>query len=304
MKRFVVNILLFFTIICVCLLGLAFLVPPAKTHYMYELCLKNERLDTLASPRLILVGGSNVAYGMESGLLQDSLRMNVQNMGLHAGMGLRLILSELSKRLRSEDVVVLMPEYQHFFKDAAYGNEEALPYAVMYMGVSLLDEMNLPQYQSLITGLPKASIGNIKTLLSPLTRDDVYTALAFNKYGDVVAHYGKPGKFVEPEIIEGAINYRYMEELASLMSDLKAKGIRVYIFPPVMISSAYEINKKRINELENEMKSKGIGFEISPTETLQPDSLAYDSNYHMSYPAVHANTVRLMHCLKELGIEP
>lgn len=301
MKKFIVRIVFFFCIVIVVFCAAMRFIPPAKTHYMYGAKIKNERLDTLASPRLVLVGGSNVAFGIESGLLEDSLRFNVQNAALHAGMGLRFILGQASERLKEGDVLVIMPEYQHFYGEA-YGDDEAFPQAVIYIGLSSLKELNARQLLNLIEGAPKAVVGNVLTLLRPNSREDVYSPLGLNCFGDVDAHYGMPSKSLKPMVIEGDIDYDYVEELSSKVLKLRAQGYKVYLFPPVMIQSVYEQNQAKIDELAEALRSRCLGFEVPPTAMLQPDSLAYDTPYHMSYPAAHDNTLRLLHYLKDRGL--
>lgn len=301
MNKFIVRIVFFFSIVTVVFYMMMKFVPPAKTHYLYGARMKNERLDTLASPRLVLVGGSNVAFGIESGLFQDSLRYNVHNAALSAGMGLRYIMGQVVERLRDGDVVVIMPEYQHFYGEA-YGVDEVLSQSIMYVGLSSLNGLNVQQLLNFVAGVPKAVVGNVVALFRPMSREDVYSSLGLNQFGDVDAHYGMVSKSFQPMVVDGEIDYDYVDEFSSQVSKLRADGHTVYIFPPVMIQSVYDQNQGKIDALAAELCLRGVGFEVAPTAMLQPDSLAYDTPYHMSYPAAHDNSLRLLHYFKQHGL--
>ena len=64
-------------------------------NYLASSIDKHYRLDSLGSPRLILVGGSNLAFGVDSKYMEQRLGMPVVNMATHAGLGMDFILSEV-----------------------------------------------------------------------------------------------------------------------------------------------------------------------------------------------------------------
>lgn len=64
-------------------------------------------------PRLILVGGSAAAFGVDSALLARELPdYQPVNFGLYAALGTRVMLDLSIKELRPGDLVVIMPEQQ------------------------------------------------------------------------------------------------------------------------------------------------------------------------------------------------
>lgn len=72
-------------------------------------------------PRIIFVGGSNLAFGLDSQRIKDSLNINVINYGLHAGIGLKYMVDDISTYARKGDIIVFAPEYSHFYSGLAYG---------------------------------------------------------------------------------------------------------------------------------------------------------------------------------------
>ncbi len=76
-------------------------------------------LEQTPGPRLILVGGSGVAFGFDSGLLEQETGLRTINFGIHAGIPLEWYLNELAIRLRADDQIVVAPEYIRAGLDAS-----------------------------------------------------------------------------------------------------------------------------------------------------------------------------------------
>ena len=57
---------------------------------------KCQLLEDAPAPRIIFVGGSNLAFGLDSQRIKDSLNINVINYGLHAGIGLKYMIDDIS----------------------------------------------------------------------------------------------------------------------------------------------------------------------------------------------------------------
>ncbi len=92
------------------------LVPPVvqRSSFLAGAIEKHKLLSTTPSPRLILVGGSNVAFGFDSEYLSRVLKLPVINMALHGGLGLRFALNEVAPYIRKNDLIVVAPEYPQF----------------------------------------------------------------------------------------------------------------------------------------------------------------------------------------------
>ena len=74
-----------------------------------------EKLRTTQGPKIVLVGGSNVAFGVDSALMEDLLSQagesyTVCNFGLYAAVGTSAMLSLSEKYLNAGDRVVLAIE--------------------------------------------------------------------------------------------------------------------------------------------------------------------------------------------------
>jgi len=202
MVKFLRGGVVFVAIFVAVVLFMGIILPYNKNGYMRE---QDVKMSMLSKPgrksAVVLLGGSNVAFGYDSGLLADSIGMPVVNAGLHASVGLKYIIDDCFPRLKRGDILVLSPEYGHFFGKMAYG-EVPMADLVYLSGFRLAGKLNWRQWYSLIDNTPKY----LRTKLEyaflnslPMAKDSVYSLSAFNKYGDVVAHWKNDGnKYSEP----------------------------------------------------------------------------------------------------------
>ena len=63
------------------------IIPSYEQSYSASLADKVERLRSINQPKIVLVGNSNLAFGIDSEKIEQELKMPVVNMGLHGGIG-------------------------------------------------------------------------------------------------------------------------------------------------------------------------------------------------------------------------
>jgi len=87
--------------------------PPSRSQdeYVAALIDKDELLGSTLGPRFLFVGGSNLAFGLDSTMVEEAAGLPVVNCGLHANLGLQFMLNRARIHLTEGDIVVLCPEY-------------------------------------------------------------------------------------------------------------------------------------------------------------------------------------------------
>src|SRR5690606_30863350 len=78
--------------------------------------LKQDRLHSLPGSRIVMIGGSNLAYGINSPLIESITGCPVVNMGMNGYFGVRFMLEEADSGLRAGDVAVIAFEFDSFVK--------------------------------------------------------------------------------------------------------------------------------------------------------------------------------------------
>ncbi len=115
MKRYVITALASLVLLPLVLLVCGFLLPSQyQESFLGELRAKYALLQQPSEkPRLILVGGSAAAFGVDGAQLEELLpQYEVVNFGMYAALGTRPMLDLSQGQLRQGDLVILMPEQQ------------------------------------------------------------------------------------------------------------------------------------------------------------------------------------------------
>lgn len=298
MKKYLLRLGLLILICFGLIAGLtvfAFLEAPNRSAYMYAYNRKMERLDSVASPRLVLVAGSSAAFGFDSRELGNQLAMNVVNTGLHSGIGLRFMVDNLRQRLRPGDVVVIIPEYE-LFTDKYYGSGEALTSAVIYSGPKVMRLLNFKQWMNFLAGVP----GHLK--LNHSVPPENYNGGNFNEFGDEVRHLTSTSKREDLRFLPfpGNVESAAVEDFKQKISDLEAMGCRVVVLWSTCVDSYYRQSLSGIGELSDEFRKFGIEPAAAPDYFVEPDSMAFDSVHHLNAAGVKENTRRLVSLLLPL----
>ncbi|MEO8235941.1 MAG: hypothetical protein ABI549_11050 [Flavobacterium sp.] len=302
MNKFIYKSLCFFGIIFIAILGINLSEKKNEklSNYTAAIIYKHSRIEKIKSPKLILAGGSNLAFGIDSGKLEKEFSIPVVNLGLHASLGLSFMLEELKHSIKVGDVVLLSPEYflekngdyrlkkktSNFYKEAE-----------LYYSSNLFDDFNIylentnVKYKGLFK---KVEIENKSTEIK------VYSREAFNKYGDVIAHLDK----VNSKELSGKeyFEYRYWEgidQINEFDNYAKKKNVKVYYLFPDFLKSEYVNNRKAITQLESDLKNNlTIPILNKPTDFLFTDGFFYDTVYHLNKKGRNERTNKLIVILK------
>lgn len=315
MKRFALRVFMFFIIVCVAVALLFVVFPYDEDGFMREYPEKISKIDNDSrEPAIIIIGGSNVAFGFNTEMIADSMSMPAYNCGLNAGLGLKFIIDDCIRYLRKGDVLVISPEYDHFFNNNAEGGGSLAELFYMNPGYGYEVFDNDQKYE-VIRNLPTFIESNIFTFFTDrfVKRNSndykIYRKSAFNSYGDVVAHWIPDAKGIADDRVakhilnaDDAINTEYMAYLKGEIDKLEYKGIRVLIIPPVIAKSQFEYGRNTLHRLTECMHAYGLNFICSPELMSYDNSLFYDSVYHLREKGAKLRSMQLIGLLRDNGI--
>ena len=273
-----------------------------RDAYIMEFFIKREMLiekHRRKQSSVILLGGSNVAFGFDSGMLRDSLNIPFINAGLGAGQGLKFMLDNTSKYLTEGDILVIAPEYHHFYGDNAYGNTDL---AVLFIvDPSIREKFNMKQYKALICGMKNLLRDRLFPFLT--IENDRRTVACFNEYGDYVKHRTMPSRpytHASPADFN-TMNTAFLDYCENAISALRNRGIQVIIIPPSFAETSYRKVEEQLIPLFSELGKRNLGFSIPPQESAYPDSLFFDTHYHLSHEGVLIRTKQLVRLMETGG---
>ena len=85
-----------------------------SSNYLAANIDKQRILKNTPSPKIVFIGGSNLAFGLNSEEVEKKLGRPVVNMGLHASLSLSFMLNEIKTSIKQGDIIIIVPEYEHF----------------------------------------------------------------------------------------------------------------------------------------------------------------------------------------------
>jgi hypothetical protein len=296
--------------------GAIVLCPIAKTvlnhPYLNAWGPKHARLVAPGDNRIILAGGSNVAFGVDSSRLEALASRPAINLGLHGGLGLALMVHELQDQARPGDLVILIPEYEQFYGDTMNGDTEAaellqhhwsaLPYFSLWRQWRNLAVST----QVLASAATFALIDRAKMRLlgrhEPKEGFSVYRNDAFDEHGDMVGHLNQQPKADQVakgfERISGGFNQRAVSVIARCAEVLSAQGVTFVMLYPSVATGFWDLNQDLAEQVAESIQPTLTVTE--PQDWVFPNDWFYDTPYHLAALGREIRTDHLARVIQEL----
>lgn len=169
------------------------IMPQYLYSYNASLLDKMERLTSLTEPKIVLISNSNLAFGMDSALLEEAFRMPVVNMGVHGGLGNAFQEQAAKVNVTPGDIVIVChTDYDDddTIVDPVIAWLTIENHPALWRLVRPKDVPDLyfawPDYAKRVVSLWTSKEGNEQD------HGTVYSRFAFNEYGDVSFERTKP----------------------------------------------------------------------------------------------------------------
>ena len=285
-------IFLFFTI---------YVVPVNDNSYSLAHIDKIKMLDT-SKKKIVLFGGSNVAFGFKSDLLEEKFpEYDIINAGTHASLGMRYPLKEIKEKLNEGDVLIIFPEYDQF--NGGYGGTPLLEICLYKRSFKNLE------FKEFLNGIEHIKDFFLTQLNSRVSsklygKGFVYDRRGFNEKGDYIEHYNfeiennlESRPFTIKEIDKSILQFFY-----NIKSELEKKNVKVLFFPPVFQKSSALMSLKEIKKISEEMKINKTPFLVKAETYFLEDKYFYDTVYHLNKEGVQVRTNILIGNLQNIGL--
>lgn len=299
MKKFIMQCTCMLVLLLVPVIGSLFLLKSENCDtYLLANVDKNERLASIKEPKLVLIGGSNLAFGLNCKVLEDSLSLSPVNMGLHASIGLRYMMREVEPYLTSGDVLLIVPEYEQFTSECFYGEFPLFEILTREGKYNILFG-DFRYYPYMCDQLQIFRNNLLSKLTSPLVLGD-YSRSNFNIYGDNTGHWNLPSKPIMDIPLKGEPQQDIVKQVAAYIGRMEKRGVKSYVFPPVYKKGSALLSEEFIRQTEKQLKENEIPFQVSPDKYIFADSLFYDTMYHLNKQGVDKRTGLLLNDLKAI----
>lgn len=291
------------------IMAFAIIIPKDNNSYFNEYNKKVSLLESCSKPRIVIIGGSSVAFDTDSKMIKDQIRKNVVNFGLHAGIGIRYPIEDALSYASLGDVYIFQIEYENFFS-GGNGNMDNLPKFMVATNWRNADKLNLSQWSSIFLGLPKYGIGNVVRLMMLPIRGSLNTPSnskifefaesGFNLYGDEVSHFNYPNTLVMASAHKdkGEIDQSFLVWLKDVIAKYNQKGACVIMVPPACVSSNFYASYD--DKIEASLRNAGILYAVKPSEMVVDDSCSFDGGtYHLNREGVTQNSNKIIQIIRK-----
>lgn len=269
--------------------------------FLGELSEKYDRLCSIKEDKVVLIGGSSLAFGVDSKTMEEHLGMPVVNFGLYATLGTKVMLDLSKSGVRRGDIVVICPEMDAQTLSLYY-NAEAM-WQACDSDASLLFGIGADNIGDMIGGFWDYLSDKLEYARGDgLSVSGVYTKAAFNEYGDIVYErpYNQMTLGYDPNkmiTLSGEIfDESFVEYVNSYVRWAKLKGVTVYFsFPPMNKEAVLTSDGEELYEFYQFLSDNLDCEVISDVGDYVLDSgYFYDSNFHLNDAGVPIRTMQLV----------
>ena len=288
---FVLKLLLFFAFI-VCYIN--HILPQYEYGYDASLIDKVNRLESISSPKIVLLGNSNVAFGMNSKTIEEAMGMPVVNMGHHGGNG-NAFHEEMAKLNVVEGDIYVLCHNDFVNNDiidpmvtwTSIENHFKLWRLIPQKDIGLMVK-TFPTYLKKSLQLYSSNAGNQHTV-------GVYSRDAFNKYGDIaLTRVGSDIKF-DYTVYQSDINDVTIDRINRLNRYLNERGATLLIAGYPIGNGINTVDAENFVAFQNNLADKVDCPVISNYVDYMIDySYFYDTNAHLTTAGVDIRTSQLV----------
>jgi hypothetical protein len=276
---------------------------------------KHRLLKTAPQPRIIFAGDSNLAFGLDSGMIKKATGYNIINMGLHGGLGLIYSMDELKPYLKPGDIIIFIPDSAHYAGSGIGDNTLVEVTILMPWLICYYSRENIMPF---ISNIPLTFQRRLRGLLSPSKELPSHRRSGFNEYGDNEGHIGmappefKGKDFIAKYIPQAAnlnitrflpdrVNDQMVSQMNKFSAYCAARRVKVYIsFSPLMENDRPK-QETTLKSLEKNMRDRiSMKFIGNSTGYIYPKSYFFDNEFHLNGTGRAIRTKHLIETMKEI----
>ena len=276
--------------------------------FMGELKSKYERLKETSGKRIVLVGGSGVAFDCDSALMDDFFpSYEIVNFGMYAGLGTKAVMDLSENYIHEGDIVILSPEQsEQTFSD--YFNGEYM-WQAADGAFGMLRDLKSENFEAMLGNFPRFALEKLNYVMKgqkPQT-DSIYQKKSFNTYGDIELDTCREnilpnGYDVNQKVrfTEDVVQPEFMDYMNDWAKRLEKKGAVVwYRYCPVNKLSVEDMDDLAAYDvfLRQKLDFPVIG---NPENSLMEAEWFFDTNFHLNRPGKEVNTVQLIRDMKAM----
>lgn len=276
--------------------------------YLGELADKYARLRGFEDEnKIVVIGGSSVAFGIDSQMMEQYTGYPTVNFGLYGPLGTAIMMDLTRGHIHEGDIVILAPETDHQTM-SLYFNGEGM-WECCDSDFTMLFKVRARDWPEMLGSFwtyaeKKYQFYRYSSKAKP---DGVYGHDAFDEYGDI--KYVRTAPVMEGWVDEevpidldvSIIDQDYIDYVNDYIAYCEKQGATVYFSWPPMNALAVQQDLAGILEYATFVRENFNCPLISNiTEYITAPGFFYDTNYHLTDRGVVLHTARLIQDLENV----
>jgi hypothetical protein len=297
------------------------LIPEVNDYALANLK-KHERLAADVPKKIVFVGGSNLAFGLDSAAIEKATNTRVVNMGMDGFFGLRYMLEEVKPSLKRSDTVVVSLEYDAFYKSVdgtpselfmvVKANPRAFGYLTWNQRARMAQSVPYVAQQKVLRMLREgldvvrrgSGEGGSRGAAQERVADSVGTLAGFNEQGDLTSHLGIKWTFergAELNISQLPIDMEVVRMLQDFTKQMNAREISVFISYTPAAQSYYDRHKATLTELHAILtRAAPVVVPRPPADFVFREEWFFDTVFHLTAEGRPVRTQKVIDDLQQL----
>lgn len=262
-----------------------------------------DKFNNISTPttekRLIISGGSNSIYSIDSELIEKELNIKVVNSGFVYNTGSDFQINFLEKFSRKGDIVLYIPEFGYYSGKGKLGTN--FLHNLLLMEPKFFTILGRGNLTNFFRNGFKTTIAPIKNCLTNKQIDVPVERSDFNSYGDLIHHLDKKCMLKNvrsyPVVKNLVIHKEFMGDIKRLEKSLLTKRAKLYLTYPIYSKNFIS---NRVIHTADSLVHADTKFIGELKNNLFEDSMFYDSPYHALKVARKNYTQNLIKYLKDV----
>lgn len=266
---------------------------------------KFDFLKNAEGKKIILIGGSNLSFGIDEEKIEDATGYAVANLGLHAGFG-SVVPTELAKANIGQGDIVLLAYEWGWHSDGyfdIFGTD--LVISGFDHRLDMYKQLPAKHYPKLLGYLGD----NFKKKWDYTPATGLYSAESFDENGRMIldrpgtwlAYEGNEDTYGRVNLGDGNISQHSLDYLTSFKAYAEEKGAKVYFVAPPVYQGAVVSEPEVFDTLLQQAEEKlGIPYISDPQDYFFPNDHIFDTPYHCTNIGEARRTEQLIEDLQKV----
>ena len=307
-----IAFLLVFALPIISIGAVVFLAPSRFDEtFLGEFENKVDRLYETEGEKIVFIGGSSLAFGLDAKLLSETLGKPVINFGLYATLGTKVMMDYARGAIGEGDIIVIAPE-MNAQTWSLYFNAEAM-WQALDGNFDDFRHLSKDDYSAMLGGFWKFASSKAKYFTQDINIEGmgIYRASAFDEYGFITNHRDKDYNTMvggsNPDMVidfnTDIISEEFIDYVNEFTAYAESKGAKVYLGSCPMNEGALSLDVT-LKTIEDYVSYLNEVFDCEvlgdPGNAIYTPGYFFDSNFHLNSAGATLHTAQFAYALAPL----